>query len=115
MFGRISNLDNGETLTLKNCRNEVEVVSSGDYVGGLVGQIQGYKNSRGQWYSGISFENCKQLKGVAGGDYVGMLVGDMNIGSFTQTNSVVNGNAVGLGENVATQEKPYYGSWKNNQ
>lgn len=115
LFGRISNLDNGETLTLKNCRNEVEVVSSGDYVGGLVGQIQGYKNSRGQWYSGISFENCKQLKGVAGGDYVGMLVGDMNIGSFTQTNSVVNGNAVGLGENVATQEKPYYGSWKNNQ
>ena len=115
LYGRISNLDNGETLTLKNCRNEVEVVSSGDYVGGLIGQIQGYKNYKGEWYSGISFENCKQLKGVAGGDYVGMLVGDMNIGSFKQTNSVVNGNAVGLGENVATQEKPYYGSWKNNQ
>ncbi len=103
-------------LTLSNCSNQANINVNGNYVGGMVGWAEGYKQS-GKYYGEIEFLSCAQNGNVTGSDYIGMFIGYVNCGLFSYGESTISGVATG-GESaqyVATTDAPWYGRWYNNQ
>ena len=89
VFGKTYS-DNGVSLTMKNCSNNVKIEANCNYVGGAIGFAQGYE-SYGSYYGGIKLYNFKQSGDIKGGDYVGSVIGKAYIGVCSHEMTIFEG------------------------
>jgi hypothetical protein len=106
--------NNNDTVLVTENKNYANVTASGDFVGGLFGELAGTFNQGASWdpqyISHIRVTNCHNEANVKGNDYVGGIVG--NCREYVEAEAVVWNTNIFLGTvtAVGSHKGDYYGS-----
>ncbi len=101
LAGYVTTAIANNVITFADCRNDVAVTGTGNYVGGLAGMCAGLTESR-DTAPEYCFQNCENYGAVTGAQYIGGLAGSVGASAATTGCAVTCTGCINYGEIAAT-------------